>query len=223
LAVDNLYINRPITKSDVASLLNYATQVGLAFQSLETHEKILKQSLTDPLTGLYNRRFFEQELDHEIKRCQRYGRAFTLLMADIDYFKKINDTYGHDAGDEILKQVGYLIKANLRGLDTVARVGGEEFAVILPETPPNSISVITRRLMKAMRGCEPSSRPMAGDRYKITFSLGVATYRRGPASPKQMFKLVDNSLYEAKRRGRNQVGSFRIFSKKAGSVSSAQV
>jgi diguanylate cyclase (GGDEF)-like protein len=200
----------------VASLLNYGTQVGLAIQSLETHEKILQQSLTDPLTGLYNRRFFEQELDHEIKRCQRYGRAFTLLLADIDYFKKINDTYGHDAGDEILKQVGYLIKSNLRGLDIVARVGGEEFAIILPETPPNSISIVTRRLMKAMRNCKPSFLPMSQDHHPITFSLGVASYRRGLATPKIMFKLVDESLYEAKRGGRNRVGNFRIFSKKTG-------
>src|SRR5581483_2947073 len=155
LAVDNLNVNRFITKLDVVTLLNYATQIGLAVESFWSHEKILNQSITDPMPGLYNRRFFEQSLEEEIKRCQRYGRSCGLIMADIDFFKKVNDTFGHDAGDEVIKQMSGLLRENTRGLDIVARLGGEEFAVLMPETQPSSMGVFTKRLLKKVRETPP--------------------------------------------------------------------
>ncbi len=112
-------MNRTITRSDIFTLLNYATQVGLALQSLKAHEQILNLTVTDPLTGLRNRRFFDQALDMEIKRCQRYGRSCCLVMGDLDHFKRINDRYGHAAGDEVLKLVANLLRDSVRSVDIV--------------------------------------------------------------------------------------------------------
>jgi GAF domain-containing protein len=123
LAVDNLEVNRPITRTDISTLLNYATQVGLALQSLKAHEQILNLTVTDPLTGLRNRRFFDQALDIEIKRCQRYGRSCCLVMGDLDHFKRVNDQYGHAAGDTVLKHVSNLLRESVRSVDIVARIG----------------------------------------------------------------------------------------------------
>jgi diguanylate cyclase (GGDEF)-like protein len=206
LAVDNLGVNRPITQSDVHTLLNYATQVGLALQSVKAHERILGLAVTDTLTGLRNRRFFDEALDQEIKRCQRYGRACSLIMADLDHFKRINDQYGHAAGDEALKRVGSLLRDSVRTVDTVARIGGEEFAVLLPETPPNNISVVTKRLLRQIRELRIPLGTVGEPEPKLTISLGVASFRRGKVTPHQFLKLADKSLYRAKRGGRNRVG-----------------
>jgi len=214
LAVDNLHQNRPITRSDVASLRNYSTQVGLAIESFQARDRIKSLSLTDSMTGLYNRRFFEQAITQEIKRCQRYKRAFSLLLIDIDHFKRVNDTYGHDAGDEIIKQVASLIKNALRGLDVVARVGGEEFAVILPETPPQNIGVVQDRLLREVRSARPAVSAMAVKGEKITFSIGSATYKKGDAAASSLLKLADKSLYQAKRSGRDRAGRLEIHENK---------
>jgi diguanylate cyclase (GGDEF)-like protein len=209
--VDNLFVNRPITRADISALTNYATQVGLALQSLKTYEKLVHQSLTDPLTGLHNRRYFENTLDQELKRCQRYGRAFSLLIADIDRFKRVNDAFGHDSGDEVLKQVGGLIRDSLRSMDMVTRIGGEEFGILLPETPPNSISMVTHRLLKNIREAKPPVAEMVLSGCRTTISLGVSSFRKGnQATPESIFKLADKSLYLAKTRGRNRCGPVQI-------------
>jgi diguanylate cyclase (GGDEF)-like protein len=213
LAVDNLHQNRPITMSDVSSLMNYSTQVGLAIESFRIHERMVSLSLTDSLTGLYNRRFFDQALGQEIKRCHRYRRTFSLLLIDIDHFKNINDTYGHDNGDLALKQIAGILRNNVRTLDMVARIGGEEFAVLLPETPPNNISAVTRRLMKLVRNMKLVFPSANLTQRKTTISIGVAGFRRGEFTLTQVIKAADESLYQAKRRGRNRVGSIKILAK----------
>ncbi|HVZ81829.1 MAG TPA: sensor domain-containing diguanylate cyclase [bacterium] len=207
LAVDNLFQNKPITLGDVHGLMNYATQVGLAIESFRAHQKAVGLSMTDPMTGLYNRRYFDQALDQEIKRCRRYGRAFSLLLLDIDHFKRINDTYGHGAGDEVIRQVAGLIRRNLRGLDVVARVGGEEFAVILPETPPQNLNTVVQRLLREMRAAKPVPAAMAQKRGRVTFSIGVGIYKGGEAGPAKLMKAADKSLYQAKGQGRDRCGA----------------
>lgn len=210
LAVDNLNFHRPISQTDVSVLLNFSTQLGLAIESLKSHAEMVNLSVMDPLTGLNNRRFFEEALTHEIQRCQRYNRHFTLILGDIDHFKKVNDTYGHDTGDRVLKHVAVLLRDHLRSLDIVARVGGEEFAMLLPETPPNNISVVTRRLLKVVRDwMVPIPGKMARN-IQVTLSLGVASYRGGTVSAHQMMRLSDESLYQAKRTGRNKCGPVRV-------------
>ena len=214
LAVDNLHLNRPITKSDVSSLMNYATQLGLAIESLRIHERVMNLSLTDPLTGLYNRRHFDEALTQEIKRCQRYKRSFSLLLIDIDHFKRINDQYGHDAGDRVICQVGKLLRTTLRNPDVVGRVGGEEYAVILPETPPQNINLAVRRLLKEMRRTIPEVPAMAEKNEKVTFSIGLATYLKGAATGQMIMKLADQSMYQAKRNGRNRAGTMKVIKEK---------
>lgn len=212
LSVDNLGVNRPITRSDISTLLNYATQVGLALQSVKAHEHMMDLTVTDTLTGLRNRRFFDQALDMEIKRCQRYGRSCSLIMADLDHFKRINDHHGHDAGDEALKMVANLLRDNVRSVDIVARIGGEEFAILLPETPPNNVSVVTKRILQQVREAKLPIPKMDSLNQKLTISLGIASYRRGALKPQQFINLADKSLYQAKRRGRNQAGSLQLVS-----------
>ena len=207
LCVDNLYAKRPITRSDVTVLLNFATQVGLALLSITTFEKLVNQSMTDSLTGLHNRRFFETTFYQELKRCQRYKRAFSLVIADIDHFKKINDTFGHIAGDKIIKQVGNIIQDSLRTMDVVTRIGGEEYGILLLETPHNRIHTVTNRLLKNIREAKPPVEEMVRRRYRTTVSLGVASFQKGNhVTTEEIFKLADKSLYIAKKRGRNRCG-----------------
>ncbi len=206
LAVDNLNTYRFISRSDVAMLTNYATQVGLAIQSLKTHTEMAKMATIDALTGLHNRRYFDQTLISEFKRCQRYERCFSLILADVDFFKRVNDTYGHSAGDAILKWLATLFQNNVRNMDLVARVGGEEFAVLLPETPPNVLSVVIRRLLKAVREGIPPVPAMVCEKKGITISLGIASFRKGSTTAQQIYKLADQSLYQAKNKGRNRAG-----------------
>jgi diguanylate cyclase (GGDEF)-like protein len=208
LAVDNLNTYRFISRSDVAMLTNYATQVGLAIQSLQDHHEMEKMATRDALTGAHNRRSFDEALNSEVRRCHRYRRSFTLILVDADFFKSVNDTYGHDGGDAILKWLAKLLQDNVRTMDFVARVGGEEFAVLLPETPPQVISVVVRRLLKAVREGVPPVPAMVRDKRGITVSLGVASYRKGPVTAQQIYKLADESLYQAKHEGRNRAGRF---------------
>jgi diguanylate cyclase (GGDEF)-like protein len=211
LAVDNLNHYRRITLSDVAFLTDYATLLGLAIQSTRHYEQAVRLSNTDPLTGLHNRRFFERAMEREIQRCHRYRRPFGLIMADIDHFKKVNDTYGHDAGDEVLKQVSSLLKACVRGLDTVARLGGEEFVLLLPETPPGRMKVVVKRLLQKVRETTPPVAAMAEAGHSVTFSLGVVSCRAGNPSTRELLNLADHSLYRAKNNGRNRSGPIRYF------------
>ncbi len=213
MAVDQLSAKHLITRSDVASLFNFATQVGMAIQSLQAHEQIVRQSVTDPLTGLANRRYFEKVLAEELKRCEKAGRSCTLILADLDYFKRVNDVYGHDIGDEFLKHIGRLFHATVRGMDTVARIGGEEFALLLPDTPPDSGKFLVQRLLRQVRE-NPPRLPEKAEPYPLTVSLGMTSYCGGKTDPAKMLKLADQSLYQAKRQGRDRVGIPQVISGK---------
>ncbi len=185
LAVDTLGFNRLITRSDVASLFNFATQVGLAFQSLQAHDQVVVQSLTDPLTGLTNRRFFDKRLSVELKRCEKTGRSCSLVLADLDHFKRVNDTYGHDTGDEFLKHVARLFHDCVRGMDTVARIGGEEFAFLLPDTPPASAQFLAQRLLRQVRENQPGLPGGEQDLYPLTLRSAILNINRASALPRE--------------------------------------
>lgn len=214
LAVDQLNEKRLITRSDVLSLFNFATQVGMALQSLQAHEQVVHQSVTDSLTGLSNRRFFEKALAEELKRCQKNGRSCSLVLADLDFFKRVNDTYGHDTGDAFLKHIARLLHGCVRGLDTVARIGGEEFAILLPDTPPDSASFLVQRLLRQVRENPPQHPDAGAGPYPLTVSFGTTSYCGGKADAGKMFKLADQSLYQAKHHGRNCAGILRVLSGK---------
>jgi len=157
-------------------------------------------AFTDHLTGLANRRRFERQLAREVARAARYEHPFCLLLIDIDNFKGVNDTHGHDAGDEVLRRVGNAVQAGTRGIDTGARIGGDEFAVILPETDLQHGLEVAGRLRSAMGSMEVEG---VG---RITASFGVAEFPSSAGTGEELKAAADAALYEAKRGGRDRVG-----------------
>jgi diguanylate cyclase (GGDEF)-like protein len=157
-----------------------------------------KMAETDPLTNVYNRRKFSRLLDQEIKRVERYDRFLSIVLLDIDHFKRVNDTYGHDAGDYVLRKITELIKENKRITDTLARYGGEEFVIILPETDVKGASRQIERMRKTI---EKTSFDGVGN---LTVSAGITSYTGGD-SCKSMITRADKALYLAKEEGRNRI------------------
>ena len=157
-------------------------------------------ALTDGLTGLYNRRYFDIFYDNIFAQSSRYDIPLSLIMCDIDHFKKINDTYGHDKGDVILKEVANVLKANTRKSDIASRFGGEEFMLCLPSTHITSAIDVARKIKQMILNIQ------AKDIKKVTISIGVTFYRKEfENSSKELLKRLDNLLYEAKNRGRNRI------------------
>ncbi|HCF25813.1 MAG TPA: GGDEF domain-containing protein [Cyanobacteria bacterium UBA11049] len=175
-------------------------------QKLEQSQTELKNLASmDGLTGVYNRREFNQQLQAELERSQRYNHPCSLVMLDIDYFKKLNDTHGHQAGDEALRVVAALVKNSVRPVDRVARYGGEEFGIILPETPGDSGLVAAERLRQAIA---THLVPITSEQsINITVSVGVATFPSDANSPEALIAAADRALYAAKHSGRNRVVS----------------
>ena len=159
-------------------------------------------SVTDPLTGLYNRRHFEDNLEREFLRAVRYDNSLSFAIIDVDFFKKVNDTYGHSCGDYVLKEVAYLILQTFRKTDMVFRYGGEEFAVIITETPIEKAVIPLERLRKSI-----SEYPFSynGTKIKVTVSIGVSEVNKQTESVHQLFENADKALYKAKENGRNQI------------------
>lgn len=158
-----------------------------------------EQAFTDHLTGLANRRRFERQLEREVTRTLRYSRHFCLLLLDIDHFKAVNDTYGHEAGDEAIIHLTKTLQAETRGIDMAARIGGEEFAVILPETEFEGGFETAERLRRAISETQV---PLVGH---LTASFGVAAFPLCAASGRELMAVADVAMYEAKRQGRNRV------------------
>jgi diguanylate cyclase (GGDEF)-like protein len=166
------------------------------------HEEIYRLMTLDGLTQLHNRRFFQEAIEREFARSKRYGHPFCLVMFDLDNFKRINDTHGHLAGDDVLRRVGSLVATKVRTNDLVARVGGEEFAVILPEADRMGGVALAEKLRKMIA----SERfEHEGASIPVTISLGVAAFASTYEACADLYKAADDRLYEAKRNGRNQV------------------
>ena len=159
-------------------------------------------SVTDSLTGLYNRRHFEDTLEREFLRASRYNNHLSFAIIDVDFFKKVNDTYGHSTGDYVLKEVAYLILQNLRKTDMVFRYGGEEFAVIITETPKEKAIVPLERLRKAV---EEYPFSYNGQNINVTISIGISEVCENITTVHQLFDDADKALYKAKENGRNQI------------------
>jgi diguanylate cyclase (GGDEF)-like protein len=156
-------------------------------------------AFTDHLTGLANRRRFERQLEREVARMERYGHAFSLLMIDIDSFKDLNDSFGHDAGDDAIRRLSKVLREGTRGIDLAARIGGEEFAVLLVETSKQGGFEVAERLRAAIKVLEiPTAR-------RITASFGVAECPTDAHTAAEVLKAADVALYEAKRNGRDRV------------------
>jgi len=178
---------------------SFANSSAQAIENTMLYKSTERLSITDGLTGLYNHRHFQEQLEVEVKRAQRYDLNLSLIMIDLDHFKEYNDTYGHLEGDTLLRKIAQILKSSLRETDFVARYGGEEFAVILPETNKEGASITAERVRKAI-----SERTFGEVGAKMTISLGAASYPDDACLRADLIKAADGALYRAKREGRNR-------------------
>ena len=194
------FIHKPINAAHLKARLKAGGRIN------EMHRQLLEQAHTDPLTGAANRRAFLERAREEIARSRRYGHPLSVLMADIDHFKRINDTHGHAAGDEALKRFAQLMRDDLRPSDLVGRYGGEEFVVLLPETEVADAPVVAERLRAKVEAAELVHE---GTRFRMTVSIGVAAvdlYNSSVGgSIEPALNEADAALYRAKESGRNRV------------------
>ena len=195
--------NPNLDPSELSFKTTFAGQVGLSIANIKLREALRTQSIRDALTGLYNRRYLEETLDREVRRAARGAQSLGLLMIDLDHFKKFNDTYGHDAGDAILRETGQFLAKGIRAEDFVCRFGGEEFVVILPTGSVEVAQARGERLRAKMR--EMNITHQGRSLGMVTISVGVAAFPQHGTSPKELMAAADAALYEAKRRGRDQV------------------
>jgi len=179
-----------------STFANYSAQ---AIENTMLYKSTEHLSLTDGLTGLYNHRYFQEQLEVEVKRAQRYDLNLSLIMIDLDHFKEFNDSYGHLEGDSLLRKISQILKSSLRETDFVARYGGEEFAVILPETNKERASIAAERIRKTI-----NEQTFGEGGVKMTISLGVASYPDDACLRADLIKKADEALYRAKREGRNR-------------------
>jgi diguanylate cyclase (GGDEF)-like protein len=182
----------------------------------QANEGLLRFAFTDYLTGLRTRGYFEQQLELEFKRSERKDTGFALLMVDIDYFKQLNDRYGHHVGDKVLREVTALLATDMREVDTVARYGGEEFVIVLPETSEIEAIYVAQRLRKAVQQARFHVEPgLAGQ--QLTISIGIAMFPQDAQSRRGLIEAADVALYAAKKSGRNQVLTYsRVITKEQG-------
>ncbi|HEX9108983.1 MAG TPA: GGDEF domain-containing protein [Longimicrobiales bacterium] len=189
----------PGALSAVKTVLPYAE---LFLKQVVAYGEVHAASRHDPLTGLANRRFFEERLAAEARRCDRYGRPLAVVMVDIDHFKRVNDTHGHDGGDAVLRALGDLLATSLRETDLPARLGGEEFVLLLPETPLDAAAETAERLRARV---EALAIPWRGGTIPITASFGVSAAPECVPTSAALLESADAALYASKEAGRNRV------------------
>lgn len=220
---------KPPVLEDMNMIQDLLSRVAVVIAHKELFEQVERQAITDPLTGLYNRRYFEEQLNKEIDRAQRFGHSCSYIILDLDHFKSVNDTLDHGNGDIALKHTSAIVKRCVRDVDTVGRFGGEEFVVLLPESDANAAKVVADRICNSIRestieqfkseACHEKINAKLKDGKiteataqrlgagKVTASVGVSTFPLDAQDKTHLMELADKFLYVAKNRGRNQVCS----------------
>lgn len=194
------YITKPFQQVEVLARLN--THITMRRQQLALE----RMATHDQLTGLYNRHHFINTFEQEMSRCRRYNNELALMMLDIDYFKKVNDSCGHNFGDYVLQQFAGRLLSTVRKTDSVFRFGGEEFVILLPETDPNCCYSVAEKIRKAC-----AKEPFSADSNlkTVTVSIGIAAYHGQPLQKNSdLITFADKALYQAKENGRNQVAIY---------------
>jgi len=200
---DKLASTKVFTEDDLRYLSLIAHQTIAQIENIRLCERLSALAVTDPLTELFNQRYFQEHLTQEIMRASRYGHALSLIMFDIDHFKQSNDKYGHPAGDKVLKQATRVMRENTRHVDIICRYGGDEFMIILPDTDLEGAQFVADKIRKVIE-TQGLTEAEDGLNLNITLSGGVGAYKKG-LSKADFISEVDKALYKAKSEGRNRI------------------
>lgn len=195
--------NKDFTKHQQRLASTVAERVGLALANLRLREALRSQSVRDPLTGLFNRRYMEESLEREMRRAARNRKPVGAIMIDLDHFKRFNDTFGHEAGDMLLREFGNLARARTRMEDIACRYGGEEFIIIMPDASLENTYARAEQLREAIKHLEFRSggQPIG----MVTASMGIAAFPDHAGTVEALVRAADTALYQAKRSGRDRV------------------
>ena len=199
----NDFLRKPVDEMELIARANNMLQLrARQLELAEANERLLVLATTDSLTGLANRRHFLDKLREELARAQRYGRSCSVAMVDADHFKSVNDTHGHEVGDRVLKQLSSLMSDEVRDVDCVGRLGGEEFAILLPETTIDGAKIFCERLLSKIRAAEID---LGETTLRYTVSIGLTAVCTGEARTDVILNRADEALYAAKEGGRDRV------------------
>ena len=201
----NDYLVRPVDKNEL--LARVRTQIRRRRYTVRLRDNVqqsMEMAITDGLTGLYNRRYMESHLATLVEQAAGRGKPLTLLVLDIDYFKAINDTHGHDAGDDVLREFAVRVKKSIRGIDLACRYGGEEFVIVMPETDMAVAATVAERLRRRI-ATEPFPIEQGARAIEVTISIGLASLDGEDDTAQTILRRADQALYRAKRDGRNRV------------------
>ena len=203
IVADNFVTQKPITEDDIKMSTMLANQAGLAIENSHLYEMVMHKSHTDALTNLFNHGFFQDVLNDEIKIAKDTKEPLSLLMLDIDDFKKLNDTYGHQVGDIVLKQIATILEDSSRESDYPCRYGGEELAIILSKTNKDQAYKIAERIRERIAKHSFTDH-VHGNQLNATVSIGLATYPDDAESKEELMTKADKAMYTAKLSGKNQ-------------------
>ena len=201
----NDYLMRPVDKNELyARAKTHIRKKRYTERLRDNVQQSIEMAITDGLTGLYNRRYMESHLGTLVEQAAARGKPLTALVLDIDYFKSVNDTWGHDAGDDVLREFATRIKKSIRGIDLACRLGGEEFVIVMPETDMAVATIVAERLRRRIAS-EAFAIAQGTKHIEVTISIGLATLDTADDNAATILKRADQALYRAKRDGRNRV------------------
>jgi len=193
----------PLKKRDVEILTTVADYAAIALENSRNYQRIQELTITDDLTGLYNSRHLHQIIKNEMDRFERYHNTFSIIFFDLDYFKRINDTYGHLVGSQMLDKVGRVILKNIRKVDLAVRYGGDEFIVVMPQSNKKQAHAVTKRLREAINSEIYFAEE--GFNIRITASFGIATFSDDATSKDELLRAVDEAMYQIKNTSRDGI------------------
>ncbi|RKX32835.1 MAG: GGDEF domain-containing protein, partial [Candidatus Zixiibacteriota bacterium] len=192
------------TEKDLKILSVVARSGAMALDNATLHKRMEELTITDELTGIFNYRYFALKLKEEQRRAARYNLPLSLIMIDIDWFKKFNDTYGHEVGNIVLQNITMVVKKCIRDVDIFARYGGEEFVIILPQTPSYEVASIGERIRQSIETSTFGGSDGIPE-LSVTVSVGVSSYPENGKPNEELLSVVDQALYRAKGSGKNKV------------------
>ncbi|MDA8079777.1 MAG: sensor domain-containing diguanylate cyclase [Nitrospiraceae bacterium] len=203
LEIVNKITDEPFTKDDLALMMRLVDHAAIAIERASLYQKMAELSITDDLTKLFNTRYLNRTLEIEITRSKRHGSSLSLIFMDVDHFKTTNDNYGHLVGSKLLVEIGQLLIKSLRTIDIVARYGGDEFVIVLPQTAPQAAIQIAERIRRAIE--QNIFLKKDGYSLRLTSSFGVASYPESAKSKEDLLRLADEAMYRVKYNNRNGV------------------